>query len=824
MNRLRFHWLPCLALVWVGSAAGQTPYKLPPKDVVAILDAPPPPQAIVSPTRDNLLLIDVQPYPSIEVVAQPILRLAGVRINPKVGGLQRLVHYTGMNVQPLDGSPSRRVTLPPRASIHRPEWSHDGKKIAFARDVDSGIELWVADAATGQARPIAGARLNDVVGNPITWLSDNRHILAVLVPPGRGPAPAAPRAPVGPDVQESSGRQSQMATFQDLLTNSHDEDLFAYYATGQLAKIDTATGQIERIGPAALIAGAEVSPDGKYLMVETIRRPFSYRVPYFYFARKTEVWDYSGHSVATIADLPIADDVPRQGVPTGPRRVSWQPLYDARLIWTEALDGGDPRKKVAHRDKVMALEAPFTAKPSLVMEVQHRFNGFAWLPAKDRALATEFDRDRRWRTTSLVDLTKPTESRKVIFDLSINDAYNDPGSPLTVTRPDGVRTILQDGDSIYLTGQGASPQGSRPFLDKMELKSGEKSRLFRCGEKTYESVIGFVGHSRSTILIRHETKTEPANDFTVDLTTGRRTKLTDFRDPAPQLTGMKKELIKYQRDDGVSLSGTLYLPPGYKEGTRLPLIIWAYPLEYSDATTAGQVRTSPYTFTRLMGPSQLFFVTQGYAVLDNATMPVVGNPETMNDTYVEQISAAARAAIDALDKKGVIDPKRVGVGGHSYGAFMTANLLAHTDLFAAGIARSGAYNRSLTPFGFQSERRSYWEATDLYTKMSPFTYANKINEPILLIHGEADNNSGTFPIQSERLFQAIKGNGGTARLVLLPHESHGYRARESVLHVLAEMFDWADRYVKNRTESGSSAQPGSPRPNRGAAATAVTPF
>ena len=378
---------------------------------------------------------------------------------------------------------------------------------------------------------------------------------------------------------------------------------------------------------------------------------------------------------------------------------------------------------------------------------------------------------------------------------------------MTVTRPDGVRTILQDGDSIYLVGRGASPEGSRPFLDKMNLKTAEKTRLFRCGEHTFESVLGFVGNSRSTILVSHETKTEPRNDFTVDLETGKRTKLTDFRDPAPQLTGLKKELIKYKRDDGVPLSGTLYLPPDYKEGTRLPLIIWAYPLEYSDAATAGQVRSSPYTFTRLAGPSQLFFVTQGYAVLDEATMPVVGDPETMNDTYVEQISAAARAAIETLDKKGVIDPKRVGVGGHSYGAFMTANLLAHTDLFAAGIARSGAYNRSLTPFGFQTERRSYWEATDLYTRMSPFTYAHKINEPILLIHGEADNNSGTFPIQSERLFQAIKGNGGTARLVLLPHESHGYRARESVLHVLAEMFEWADRYVKNRTDSaGSSAR------------------
>jgi dipeptidyl aminopeptidase/acylaminoacyl peptidase len=815
MNRIRGFPLLCTALCWINSAAAQTPYKLPPRDVVAILDAPPPPLRILSPTHDNLLQIEMQPNPSIEVVAEPILRLAGLRINPRIGSLQRTIHYTGLSLQPLDGSPMRRIALPQGASIHRPEWSYDGKKIAFALDVDDGVELWVADAATGQSRRIAGARLNDVLGNPITWMSDNRHILALLVPEGRRPAPAPPRAPAGPNVQESSGRLSQMATFQDMLTNSHDEDLFEHFATSNPAQIDTETGDVKRIAPIALIVGADLSPDEKYLLLQTVHRPFSYRVPFSYFARKTEVWDTNGHRIATIADLPVSDDVPRQGVPTGPRAVNWQPLHDARLIWTEALDGGDPRKKVPHRDKIMALEAPFTAQPSLVMEVQHRSSGFAWLPEKDHALATEFDRDRRWRITSIVDLTTPDVSRKVLFDLSINDAYGDPGSPMTVTRPDGVRTILQDGDSIYLVGRGASPEGSRPFLDKLDLKTAQKTRLFHCGEKAYESVLGFVGNSRSTIVISHETNTEPPNDFTVDLETGKRAKLTDFRDPAPELTGLKKELIKYKRDDGVPLSGTLYLPPDYKEGTRLPLIIWAYPLEYSDAATAGQVRTSPYTFTRLTGPSQLFFVTQGYAVLDEATMPVVGDPETMNDTYVEQITAAARAAIDTLDKKGVIDPRRVGVGGHSYGAFMTANLLAHTDLFAAGIARSGAYNRSLTPFGFQSERRSYWEATDLYTKMSPFSYAHKINEPILVIHGEADNNSGTFPIQSERLFQAIKGNGGTARLVLLPHESHGYRARESVLHVLAEMFEWADRYVKNRPDSSSSsAAPAKPTTSR----------
>jgi dipeptidyl aminopeptidase/acylaminoacyl peptidase len=331
----------------------------------------------------------------------------------------------------------------------------------------------------------------------------------------------------------------------------------------------------------------------------------------------------------------------------------------------------------------------------------------------------------------------------------------------------------------------------------MNLTTLRKERLFRCGDKGYEQFVSFAGASRGSILLRSESKTNPPNYVVLDVKSGKRKRVTDFPDTTPQVTRMSKELIRYSRKDGVALSGTLYLPPDYKPGTRLPLLLWAYPLEYSDADTAGQVRGSSQTFTRLNGATPIFFALHGYAVLNDATMPVVGDPETVNNTYIEQITDSARAAIEKLDAMGVIDRKRVCVAGHSYGAFMTANLLAHSDLFAAGIARSGAYNRSLTPFGFQTERRSYWEATDLYTKISPFTYADRIKKPLLLIHGEADDNSGTFPIQSERLFEAIRGNGGTARLVLLPNEAHGYRARESILHTLAEMLDWADRYVGN---------------------------
>jgi len=789
-----------VAVLMLASLAlySQTKYKLPPKEVVDILDALPTPLVVVSPRTDALLLVEYQAHPPIALLARPFLRLAGVRIDPELNARQRLTQYTGISVKWIETGKLVRINLPASAKIGVPQWSNDGKSLAFTHDAENGVELWIADALTGKARAIPGVRVNEVLGVPFDWTKDNVNLLARLVPSGERKTPEQPKVPLGPVVEESSGKISRVPTYQDLLKDPFDEKLFEFYSTSQLALVNAQTGEVKTISVPSIISSVSFSPDEQYLLVTSLKSPFSYRVPYNLFARKTEVWDQRGNVVAMISDLGISDEVPSQGVPTGPRSVDWQTLHNAKLVWVEALDGGDPMKKVPFRDDVMTFDAPFKGSPTEVMKVQHRYTGFEWTANRDKAILTETDRDRRWRTSSLVDLAKPTAERKVLFDLSTNDAYNDPGRPVYATREDGQRVMVQDGDWIYLSGNGSSAQGDRPFLDKFNLTTLKKERLHWSGEKSLERFTAFVKMSRTMIVTRYESKTEVPNYVLKDIKSNSRKALTDFKDPAPQLTGMSKELVKYNRPDGVALSGTLYLPPGYKAGTRLPVLIWAYPMEYSDPGTAGQVRGSPNGFTSLRGPSPLFFATQGYAVLMDATMPVVGDPETMNNTFVEQVVASAKAAIDKLDSLGVADRNRVLVSGHSYGAFMTANLLAHSDLFAAGIARSGAYNRTLTPFGFQSERRSFWEAPDLYMKVSPFTYADKIKKPLLLIHGEADNNTGTFPIQSERLFQAIRGHGGTSRLVLLPFESHGYSGRESVLHVLAEMFEWADKYVKNR--------------------------
>lgn len=785
-------------LVAAASSIAEKSYRRPPQEVVDIVDAPPIPSASLSPGGHYLLLTEHESMPDIAYMSQPLLRLSGVRITPDYNSRQRTSFNAGFLIKRLADNTELRVKVPPKSKLGYATWSDDEKWLAFARYADQGASLWLARADTGKTKRLLDKSLNLTLGSGFLWLPDNKHILAYTVPDGRGLPPAESRIPIGPTIQETTGKVSKVRTYQDLLANAYDEQLFDFYTTSQLVVVDIGNGKVKKLGEPGIYSSVHYSPDGNYILVNRINRPYSYMVPYRSFAHSYEVWNQSGQLVHTLADLPLAEDVPLHGVALGPRQVSWRALAPATLVWTEALDGGDPENEVPFRDRLVMLPAPFRGSAQEITRVKHRFSRIAWLEEKGLALVTDYDWKRRWRTTSLIHVDDDPFTSKTIFDLSTQDRYADPGRPVYTQSASREHVVRYGQDSIFLSGNGASPEGDRPFLDRLNLQTMDKTRLFHCQPKTYESFVGFMGNSASQIITRHESQKEVPNYYLRNLNQGTRRPLTAFNDPAPQLTGIKKELIKYTRDDGVKLSGTLYLPPNYQAGQRLPLVVWAYPREYSDARVAGQIRGSSHRFTFYRGYSQLFFVTQGYALLDSAQMPVIGDPETMNDTFVQQIVGSAQAAIDKLDGMGIADPRRVGVGGHSYGAFMTANLLAHCDLFAAGIARSGAYNRSLTPFGFQSERRTFWEVPEIYVKLSPFMHAHKVNEPILLIHGEIDNNSGTFPIQSQRFYHAIKGHGATARLVMLPHESHGYRARESVLHVLAEMFDWFDKHVKYR--------------------------
>jgi dipeptidyl aminopeptidase/acylaminoacyl peptidase len=782
--------------------AATTGWKQPPPEVVAIVDAPSPPAVLPSPDGQRLALVERPELPPLSEVARPWVGLAGARIDAATNAHLRIGHSTGLSLRGLGAEAPQVVALPAGARLGDVRWSHTSRRLAFTLTRDDGVDLYVVDctAAAEELVPRRVAQgLNGVFGDGFDWMPDGERLLVQLVDGERGERPERPLVPLGPSVQETQGTSTPVRTYQDLLTDPHDEALFEWLGATRLVLVDASDGSASDVGARGLIAAVDVSPDGRHVLVETLERPFSYLQPAFAFPTRVELWRAEGGLERVLARLPAQENVPIQGVPTGPRAHAWQQSAPATLVWLEALDGGDPRQAADWRDQWYALAAPFEGEARPLLRTQHRARGLVWLRDGRHVLAGDFDRDRRWTRTGLYDLEAPEEPLRWLDDRSVNDRYGDPGAVQTELDERGARVVRQDGPWIYRAGAGDAPGGARPFLDRQRLDDATTERLWRCAPGSYESlelVQASASEQKPRILTVYETPDEVPNWRLRDLERDTIQALTDFEDPTPQLRGITKELVTYARADGVELSATLYLPAGHEAGTRLPLVVWAYPLEFNDPATAGQVRGSPHRFTRIGGTSHLLWLTQGYAVMDNATMPIVGDPETMNDTFVEQVVASAQAAIDKAVELGVADATRVGVGGHSYGAFMTANLLAHCDLFKAGVARSGAYNRTLTPFGFQSERRTLWEAPEAYARVSPFFHAEKIDEPLLLIHGEKDSNSGTFPMQSERLFAAIKGNGGHARLVLLPHEDHGYRARESTLHALAEMIEWFDTHVK----------------------------
>jgi len=825
----------CALLAMPGRTLAQDVYQEPPPAVIKVLNAPVTPRASVGRPRDIVLFYSPVLYPPIAELAKPYVRLAGLRIDIATNGPHNAPRYNNLILKTVSDGQEHPIDLPKDFYVSQPSWSPDGYTIAFTHATQSGVQLWLANARTAKAAAIKGLNLNAaLIGAgpsdehmPCHWMPGGKALLCLTIPAKRGAPPKSSPVPTGPRVQESFGKSAPVATFEDLLQNEADAKLFDYYAISQLALVDAETGKVTSVGAPGIFLSADPAPDGSHILVESVHRPYSYLVPVERFPRDVLVWDLQGQTAYKLASLPVHENIPIGGVPTGPREIAWHPNKPGTLVWVEALDDGDPKKSVKERDKVMWIHEPFKDGPVELARVEKRFAGIAFGERGDFAILRDFDRDtlrgRAWffnpQPTPDQEWTfhadKPNE-KTLVWDLSTQDKYHDPGAPALWPLPNGHSAVLQQSNYIFLIGAGASPDGNRPFLDRLDIRTMELKRIFQGETKSYEEIVDMLSTGGTRLLTRRESPADPPNylirdsvsfngNFADEGSLTKITSFTQFTDPTPELRRIKKQLVTYKREDGVDLSMTLYLPPDYKQGERRPAVIWAYPLEFTDPSVAGQVSGSPYRFTTVTGPSPLFFLLDGYVVLDGASMPVVGNPETVNNTYIEQITSSAKAAIDTAAAMGVIDPNRVGVGGHSYGAFMTANLLAHSDLFRAGIARSGAYNRTLTPFGFQNERRTLWQTPELYLKVSPFMFADKIKVPILLIHGEADNNSGTFPIQSDRMYRAIKGNGGAVRYVTLPEEAHGYAARESIQDVLWEMLRWFDKYVKNPEPA---AQPG----------------
>ncbi len=794
-------------LITAASAAfcAETPYMKPSQAVLDVMNAPLTPTMSVSPTRDYVIMMQSARYPSIAEVAQPMLRLAGIRIDSNTNGMHLAPNHTGFSLKRLSDNTEIPMKLPAGHKLGSPVWSPDGRQFAFTNTTDHAIEIWLGNTATGQTHQIGGVQINGVRGGfgggarggrgggdgSIDWLGDSRTLLVRLVPSGRGPVPALASVPVGPHIQESLGHAGPVPTYEDMLQNPHDEDLFEYYATSQLAYIDSSSAQVTKVGKPAIFEMAQVSPDGQYIMVSRIHRPFSYQLPMASFPQDVEVWNRKGSVEYTVAKLGLAERVAIGGVRTGPRSYQWQPTQSATLTFVEAMDGGNPKEQVPHRDRLLMISAPFKDQPKEVFESEQRFASMEPLEKSGMALVNDVERRKQMTRTIVVDLNKPGDPGKIIFSRNVRERYKDPGRPLLRELPNGKRVVMMEGDSILLEGEGASPTGDHPFLDRYNIATGKTERLFQA-QNGFETLEAVLDDSGKRFITLHESPSDPPNYYLHDGATVK--PLTNYPDPTPQIRMIKKQLVNYKRADGVPLSFTLYLPPEYKPGMKLPALLWAYPYEYTDVNTASQVTGSTERYTTLVG--HMLFLMHGYAILENAAMPIIGDPETVNNTYVQQLVMDAKAAVDKAVELGMIDRDRIGVGGHSYGAFMTANLLAHTNFFHAGMAESGAYNRTLTPFGFQSEQRTFWEAPEVYTTMSPFWSANKIKTPLLMIHGEADDNTGTFPIQSERLYAAIRGNGGTVRLVMLPDEAHGYRGKETLEHVLWEEMTWFDKYLK----------------------------
>ena len=784
-------------------------YQVPPREIVDIVDSPRLPYAWDSPDKTHLLIVEFPGVPSIEELAQPELKLAGLRFNPDTNGpsTSQAFYYNKLTIKELSSLKEIPITgLPENPKISDPSWSSDGKKIAFTLTVPGGIELWMANADDGKAVRLTGPVINGALGwVTYTWLTDSKRILYNSLVIDRKPVPKKTQVPTGPVIQsnEMSQKVAPVRTYQDLLKNKDDEELFTYYTTSQLVLLDLEQNKSTPIGAAGIVSSFSLSPDNNYILVEMIKQPYSYLLPFYYFPRLVEIWDLEGKVMKKVADIPLAEEIPLgfDAVRKGPRSFTWRSDVAAQLYWCEAQDEGDPAKEAEIRDKLYILDAPFSGEAVEGPALTYRFAGCNWGTGK-MAMVNQFWWKTRQRTTHLFQPDSPTEPMKLIFQYSSEDKYHDPGRFMNTPNQFHRGVLLTDktGKFLYLRGSGASPEGNRPFIDKFDLTTNKTTRLWQSVAPYYESPVSIIDMEKNLILTSREGKKIQPNYYIRNLKTGKLRQVTFFPHPFPKLKDVEKQMIIYKRGDGVDLTANLYLPPNYKKTDGpLPLFIWAYPEEFKSKYTAGQVSDSPYRFVYLSWWSPALWVTQGYAVLDRASMPIIGEGDKEpNDTYITQLVADAKAAIDKLAEMGIADPKRVAIGGHSYGAFMVANLLAHSRLFAAGIARSGAYNRTLTPFGFQQEERTLWQAPDVYIAMSPFMFAHQVKDPLLLIHGEADDNSGTFPIQSERFYHALKGHGANVRLVMLPLESHGYDARESILHVMWETYTWLEKYVKNK--------------------------
>ena len=806
-----------------------------------------------SPDRKYFLKAESEGMPTMAVFAKPHYYLGGVQIDHRANRARSLTTRGSSGFSVIDWETGRttKIELPRGARATNPAWSRDGREVAYFAHFDNATHIYIANAATGKSRALTKAPVLATLVTSFAWTADGKGIVTVLVPEGRGAEPRLPDVPTQPKIRVTQGTKAQTRTYASLLETPHDKALLEYYATGQLAVIDTKSGAVRRIGKPAMVQRVDASPDGQHFRITHMQHPFSYIVPVQSFGNREELWDSNGKVLLEIAKRELRegagpgatddDAAPaaqaRQAADTAKRNLAWNPVGPGMIYLQQ-----EPAQRRAERDSA----AP--AGRNEVNQPRRKDRLYQWLPPYDAASAKVlFESESRMSNVrfsedgqvlfvsddngeSAVYLSEPARRYTITrgrggaggrggggggtqtpAQIAAADSafYNNPGTLLTKTGPNGATVVQMSSDrqAVYLSGTKYFPNpvadAPRSFVDRLEVKTGNKTRVFESDGKVWETVSEVLDDDFTRAIVSRESPTEVPDFYLRDMKAGTLRKLTNNVDYSPELTRAIRKIIPVERVDGYKFFVNITLPPDYVQGTRLPAMFWFYPREFTDQQSYDRTRR---TLNKTRFPSistrDMDILTKlGYAVVE-PDAPIVGENGRMNDNYVSDLRNNLTAVIDTLVSHGYIDRNRIGIGGHSYGAFSTVNAMVHTPYFKAGIAGDGNYLRALTPNGFQTERRDLWTARETYLEMSPLLYADKLNGALLMYHGMADQNVGTAPINSERLYHALMGLGKTASLYMYPYEDHGPATKETNLDLWARWVAWLDTYLKNPKKDG----------------------
>jgi dipeptidyl aminopeptidase/acylaminoacyl peptidase len=818
-------------------------YVLPPKEIA---------DAVTAPRHLNVTLTNLGPdgahflvahsagLPGLKEYAKPYVNLGEQEFDVTANRARQLSTRkdTGFVLWNWKTGRKTEIAAPPGRWVSSPSWSPDGTRIAYLVHSDTETSVYVAEIKDGKSRKLVAAPVLATLVTTLEWSPDSQSILTVLVPQARKPMPARDAESAEPEVRVTNTGPSPNRTFRFLMHTPHDMAMFEWLTTGQMALLDCRTGAARNVGEPAMVRSLDLSVDGAYIRATSILKPFSYTVPVTSFGTLEAIYDLSGKKLAEVHRQPLRESTVTRGA--GPpaqtrfrggrggagggfgagagggrgdndrRSVTWRPdgrglgflQMEPRQRQQQDDAAGDRTPEPGRKDRVLQWLPPFDAGSlKVVFESETRIGNLLYSEDGETLFVSETkDGEEHLFAVRASD----PKTRHTIYKHKTVDSATDPGTLMTrrSSHRGTVVRLAPDQQSVFLSGtrysKNPAAQSPRPFVARVNFVTGERKDIFQSEENAFESVHGAGDDDIRVLFTTRETAATIPDSYARDLTTGELRKLTSNVDYSPEVTHAVRKRFQVERVDGIKFWVEVTLPQDYAPGTRLPAMFWFYPREYTDQKAYDQsaARYNRNAFPRVGTRSMSILTRRGYAVVE-PDCPIIGPQGQMNNNYVPDLRNNLWAVIDALDKMGIIDRDRLGIGGHSYGAFSTANAMIHTPFFKAGIAGDGNYNRTLTPITFQSERRLLWEARETYLEMSPLLYANQMNGALLMYHGQDDSNNGTDPINSDRLFHALNALGKTAALYSYPYEDHGPAMKETLLDLWARWDSWLERYVKN---------------------------